>query len=108
MKYFTRQYAYGQTYVHTQAVKEERRAVPIPSDWDMFLFRVRKYRASDLKQFIEDKRYFDAALARVRRICGEEEHLIPSTVTRIKRPDTEGHPEEVVHTTVLKDLESMH
>jgi hypothetical protein len=46
-------------------------------------------------------------LAENRRICGDEERLIPSIETQILKQDLGDHREEVVKTTILKDQESI-
>ena len=55
------------------------------TQWDKFLFAVRKYKRHELQQFIRDRQCFDKVLTRNNFVGESEQELVPQVSTKIIR-----------------------
>lgn len=73
MNYFTKEQPFGNFNYNYSKTMQQKNHKPLANDWDLFLFRVRKYREDEFKKYVEDRKVFDKVLDRVERICNEQE-----------------------------------
>jgi len=66
---------------------KEKETKAKPSEWDFFLFQVRKYREDEFAKFIKDKEYFDKVIDRINHIADETKSFLPNVVTKIIKDD---------------------
>ena len=58
-----------------------------PTYWQQYLGKLDEYHQKDNRQYIKDKKVFDDALARVRKLCEDEEEFLPNMTTHIVKDE---------------------
>jgi hypothetical protein len=104
---FTRSRPLSQQKSQTKPLKRVRRPKPQPKvgEWDLFLMHVRKYRKTDFRRFVRDKKIFDDHLSQQNFISQSQVNLFGDYHTKIVQDSAVINTENLTRVTVARNTE---